>query len=121
MEREISRITDPEVDYTKIVKSPVYFEFIDVGEALNKLKEYENHCTVRIINEEVVSGQPFRLGDVVYYISSKGVSPNIHCAKVAKTTPWSVTLVFPSKRTYTYDISEIYKTYDEALAYLHGF
>lgn len=38
----VERLTDPDVDYTKVSKTPVYFEFIDLGEALNKLKEYEN-------------------------------------------------------------------------------
>lgn len=34
-------LTDPNVDYEALSEEPVYYEFIDIGKALNKLKEYE--------------------------------------------------------------------------------
>ena len=36
-------LTDPSVDYEKITENPVYFEFVDVGKALNKLKRLEHN------------------------------------------------------------------------------
>lgn len=35
-------LTDPDTDYETISKTPVYFEFVDVGKALNKLKNIEH-------------------------------------------------------------------------------
>ena len=34
--------TDPNVDYEALSEEPVYYEFIDIGKALNKLKKYEH-------------------------------------------------------------------------------
>ena len=35
-------LTDPDTDYEAVTKSRVYFEFVDVGKALNKLKNIEH-------------------------------------------------------------------------------
>lgn len=34
-------LTDPNVDYEALSEEPVYYEFIDIGKALNRLKHYE--------------------------------------------------------------------------------
>ena len=41
-------MTSKDVDYESIVKTPVYYDFINVGEALNKLKSYEHYTTKHI-------------------------------------------------------------------------
>ena len=41
-------LTSKDVDYESIVKTPVYYDFINVGEALNKLKSYEHYTTKHI-------------------------------------------------------------------------
>lgn len=35
-------LTDPNVDYEALSEEPVYYEFVDIGKALNKLKKYEH-------------------------------------------------------------------------------
>ena len=120
-EREYQRVTDPNVNYEELFKEPVYIEFINISEALSKLQMFENKEAGNVYGECVeLKDKPLDSiivpGDTVFYPSKFTTIPNVHCAIVQKINPRFVTVVYPSKRTFDLKRSEVFKTYEEALA-----
>lgn len=121
IEREYQRVTDFNVNYEELFKEPVYIEFINIGEALSKLQMFENKEAGNVYGGFVeLKDNPLDSiiapGDTVFYPSKFTTTPNVHCAIVQSVNPRFVTVVFPSKKTFDLKRSEVFKTYEEALA-----
>lgn len=106
---EFMKLTDKDTDYEAIYKEPIYFEFVNVGQALNRLKNFEygivnttsnNKETIKFLVTDELSivplnivQQEFRGIDLVKIIATyvlEGVEYNIHlksteCKKVYET------------------------------------
>lgn len=116
-EETLTRITDPNTNYKELFKEPFYIEFIDVGEALEKLKHYENNEKANAVEKDTcLEDSDIRVGDVVFYQGGNPISKNIHCAIVAKINSAYITIRFPSNKTFDLKRTEVFKTYAEALA-----
>ena len=109
-------ITDPDTDYESVSENPVYFEFVNVGEALNKLKKLE-HDTI------VSCTAPKYIGDkrVAYCV----VDGTIFVALISKEEYRSKTLTKVTAKLFhnTDDYSPIavdhlFNTIEDALAYI---
>lgn len=107
-------LTDSNVDYEKVTKEPVYFEFVNVGEALNKLKAYEytsTPCKQQEEKEEFLFSTVNKGGDVrvlTFKVTSK---------RYINNTLVEVKTVDETGYTETHDlrVTHFYKTFEEAL------
>ena len=103
-------LTDPNVDYEALSEEPMYYEFIDIGKALNKLKTYEHCCKT-----EQPIDMDFKKGETVFFITEL---KTIGCGLVYSSNIRTVCIEFPTKGASVYDISKVFKTYRQALEYL---
>jgi hypothetical protein len=107
-------LTDSNVDYEKVTKEPVYFEFVNVGEALNKLKAYEytnTPCKQREEKEEFLFSTVNRGGEIrvlTFKVTSK---------RYINNTLVEVVTVDETGFVKIYDLRKVhfYKTFEEAL------
>ena len=123
-----NRITDPNTNYKELFKEPMYIEFIDVGEAFDKLKMYEDkeHSTavgdtdtVQYSEEwTVMEFEEIKVGDIVFFPSNYTSVKNVRCAKVQEVYPMFIRIAYPLGSTFDLNRKECFKTYEEALAQL---
>lgn len=105
-------LTDPDIDYEKITENPIYFEFVDIGKALNKLKEYE-HSLMEQINRNVLEQEEkYALRYIVGYID--GVL-RIGVGCIVGTSKDKIEIKFENGAIVPYPRDRVYTTYTEAL------
>ena len=106
-------LTDPNIDYEKVSENPIYFEFVDIGKALNKLKDYEHskqpECPVTKLEECALKYV------VCHHPASSAL--RIHTGILTGVNSCTLEVQYEDGDIHTYDRNVVFDTYTEALAF----
>ena len=106
-------LTDPNIDYEKVSENPIYFEFVDIGKALNKLKDYEHskqpECSVTKLEKYALK--------YVVCRSPLDRCLHIHVGTLTGVNKNTLDVQFEDGVIRTYDRNVVFNTYTEALAF----
>ena len=109
-------LTDPNTDYESVSEKPVYFEFVNVGEALNKLKNLEHYNTVSYT-------APKYIGDkrVAYYVRDGAIFVALISKEEYRSktlTKVTASIVHDMYGEINADAERIFDTIEDALDYI---
>ena len=105
-------LTDPNTDYEKITENPIYFEFVDIGKALNKLKAYE-HCDTKQPDCPVTEQEKYALRYVLGFRESTKAHIFVGC--IIGVSSDTVSIKFEDGTIKKLHRDNVYTTYTEAL------
>lgn len=108
-------LTDPDIDYEKVSENPIYFEFVDIGKALNKLKDYE-HCNAKQTDCSVIELEKHALKYIVCHHPASSAL-RIHTGILTGVNKHTLEVQFEDGTIHTYDRNVVFNTYTEALAF----
>ena len=109
-------LTDPNTDYESVSEKPVYFEFVNVGEALNKLKKLEHDDTVRLTEPSYI-----RAKRVAYYVNDGAIFVALITKdeyKLGKLVKVNAKIIHDNHGDITLNIEHLFYTIEDALEYI---
>ena len=98
--------------YEKVTENPVYFEFVDIGKALNKLKDYE-HSLMEQVQKSVLAQEKYALRYVV--VRENGTNWRIRPVLITGVQADRVEIQFEDGAKLSIPTDTAYLTYTDAL------